>query len=56
VLKDKTYELVSLLNKYELLWGKTFWILVTGGGEGAPIMIVKNNYVAAELNKTKWQT
>ena len=23
---------------------------------GAPIMIVKNNYVAAELNKTKWQT
>jgi hypothetical protein len=52
VLKDKTYELVSPLNKYELLWGKTFWILVTG----APIMIAKNNYVPAELNKTKRRT
>jgi hypothetical protein len=24
--------------------------------EGAPIMIAKNNYVAAELSKAKWQT
>jgi hypothetical protein len=27
---EKTYELVTILNKSELLWGKTFWILVTG--------------------------
>jgi transposase-like protein len=42
-------QLVTLLNKFELPWGKMVWFV----SDGAPAMIGKNNGVAAKLKRKR---